>query len=127
MRKTVFVVDDSSTNLLVAKDALSADYKVITLSSADKMFALLPKVRPDMILLDIEMPGMGGIEALRQLKADPSVRDIPVIFVTAASDADMEELGFGLGVADFLAKPFSRPALLERLKKHLGTVQSDRA
>ena len=119
MRKTIFVVDDSNTNLLVAKDALSDDYKVITLSSAPKMLALLDKVKPDLILLDIEMPEMDGIEALKQLKADPYKKDIPVIFVTAMSDSNVEALGFKLGVVDFLTKPFSKPVLLRRIKSHL--------
>ena len=119
MRKTVFVVDDSNTNLLVAKDALSEDYKVITLSSAAKMIALLEKVKPDLILLDIEMPEMDGIEALEHLKADPNNKDIPVIFVTAMSDSNIEALGFKLGVVDFLTKPFSKHVLLRRIKSHL--------
>ena len=119
MRKTVIVVDDSNTNLLVAKDALSDDYKVITLSSAAKMMALLKKVKPDLILLDIEMPEMDGIEALKHLKADPNNKDIPVIFVTAMSDSNIEALGFKLGVVDFLTKPFSRHVLLRRIKSHL--------
>ena len=119
MRKTVFVVDDSNTNLLVAKDALSDSYKVITLSSAAKMFALLGKVKPDLILLDIEMPEMDGIEALKHLKADPASSDIPVIFITAMSDSSIEALGFKLGVVDFLTKPFSKHVLLRRIKSHL--------
>ena len=119
MRKTVFVVDDSNTNLLVAKDALSDDYKVITLSSAAKMIALLEKVKPDLILLDIEMPEMDGIEALKHLKNDPNNKNIPVIFVTAMSDPNIEALGFKLGVVDFLTKPFSKHVLLRRIKSHL--------
>ena len=119
MRKTIFVVDDSNTNLLVAKDALSDDYKVITLSSASKMIALLDKVKPDLILLDIEMPEIDGIEALKLLKADTNNKDIPVIFVTAMSDSSIEALGFKLGVVDFLTKPFSKHVLLRRIKSHL--------
>lgn len=127
MRKTIFVVDDSNTNLIVAKDALSGDYKVITLSSAEKMLALLHKVVPDLIILDIEMPEIDGFTALKRLKANPRTKHIPVIFVTAMSDSDVEALGFKLGVVDFLTKPFSKPVLLRRIKNHLdvdGLIKS---
>ena len=119
MHKTIFIVDDSNTNLLVARDALCNDYKVITLSSAAKMFALLKKIKPDLILLDIEMPGMNGLEALKLLKSDVSTMDIPVIFLTVMNDPDIEASGFKLGVVDFLIKPFSKPVLLSRIKSHL--------
>ena len=119
MRKTVFVVDDSNTNLICAKDALSDDYKVITLSSAAKMLALLDKVKPDLILLDIEMPDVDGMEALGVLKKNPLSKDIPVVFVTAMSDSNVEALGFKLGAVDFVTKPFSKPVLLRRIKNHL--------
>jgi len=68
MSKTIFVVDDNDTNLSTAKEALKGQYRVMSLPSAAKMFALLEKITPDMILLDIEMPEMSGFEALRLLK-----------------------------------------------------------
>ena len=118
-QKTIFIVDDSYTNLHVAKEALSEDYKIITMASAEKMFLLLQRIRPDLILLDIEMPEMNGIEALRQLKADVRKADIPVVFLTSTSDRVVEALGFELGAVDFLRKPFSKPVLLRRIKSHL--------
>ena len=119
MRKTIFIIDDSSTNLMTARDALSSAYKVITLSSAAKMFALLKKVKPDLILLDIEMPEMDGLEALKILKSDVSTKDIPVIFLTVTNTPAVEACGFHLGVVDFLVKPFSKLVLLSRIKTHL--------
>jgi len=116
MEKTIFVVDDNDTNLLMAEQALEGQYNVMTLPSAEKMFALLPKVTPDLILLDIGMPGMDGFEALQRLKADQGLASIPVIFLTGMSDATVEARGLELGAFDFITKPFSVPVLLHRIK-----------
>jgi putative two-component system response regulator len=116
--KAIFVVDDSDTNLSVAKNALVGSYRVFTMPSAAKMLVLLEKVPPDLILLDIEMPGMDGFEALQFLKSSHLYKNIPVIFLTSFTDDDVEARGFELGV-DFIAKPFSIPVLLNRIKTHL--------
>ena len=120
MQKTVFVVDDNDTNLSLAKDALKEHYRVMTMPSAQKMFTLLEKVTPDLILLDIEMPEMNGFEALMRLKDNSSLSDIPVIFLTGMTDASVEVRGFQLGVIDFITKPFSAPVLRNRIKTHLN-------
>lgn len=120
MKKTVFVVDDNDTNLSMAKNALKEQYRVMTLPSAAKMFALFEKITPDIILLDIEMPEMDGFEALKLLKSSESQSDIPVIFVTGMTDIEMEVRGFQLGAIDFITKPFSEPVLLNRIKTHLN-------
>lgn len=120
MQRTIFVVDDNDTNLSVAKDALKDQYRVMTLPSAAKMFSLIEKVNPDMILLDIEMPDMDGFEALTLLKENPLLSDIPVIFLTSMTDSAVEVRGFQLGVIDFITKPFSEPVLLNRIKTHLN-------
>ena len=120
MQKTIFVVDDVDTNLSSAKDALKDHYRVMTLPSAAKMFALLEKITPDLILLDIEMPEMDGFEALNRLKDIKIHADIPVIFLTAMNDPSIEVRGFELGVVDFVTKPFSAPVLLNRIKTHLS-------
>jgi len=117
--KTLFVVDDNHTNLEVAQRELSHTYKVLTIPSAAKMFKMLERITPDIILLDIEMPEMDGFEACRLLKANAKTKGIPVIFLTAKSDAETETKGFELGVVDFISKPFSAPVLLKRLESHL--------
>jgi len=119
MQKTIFVVDDNDTNLSVAKETLKNQYRVMTLPSAAKMFALLGKVTPDLILLDIEMPEMDGFEALNRLKENEKNSGIPVIFLTSMNDPAVEARGFQLGVVDFITKPFSEPVLLNRIKTHL--------
>jgi len=117
--KTIFVVDDSDTNLSMAEAALEECYRVMTMPSAEKMFDLLEKITPDLILLDIEMPQMDGFEALKRLKAEDRWSGIPVMFLTGRTDADVEVHGFEMGAVDFVTKPFSAPVLQNRIKTHL--------
>ena len=117
MKKTIFVVDDSNTNLALSEKALQDQYRVITLPSAAKMFKFLEKTTPDLILLDIEMPEMDGFEALSRL--NEIKMDIPVVFLTSLHDAEVEVKGFQLGVIDFITKPFSAPVLVNRIRTHL--------
>ena len=117
MQKTIFVVDDNDTNLQAAKEALKGYYRVMTLPSAARMFAMMEKLEPDLILLDIEMPEMDGFEALSRLKEIGYI--VPVVFLTSLNDADIEVKGFQLGVVDFVTKPFSAPVLINRIKTHL--------
>ena len=120
MQKTVFVVDDNALNLAIARDALKDQYRVRTISSAAKMFEIMEKAVPDLILLDIQMPEMDGFEVLRILKENEATADIPVIFVTALNNTDVEVRGFEMGVIDFITKPFSPPVLQNRVKTHLN-------
>jgi len=117
--KTVFVVDDSDTNLSMAESALENQYRVMTMPSAVKMFSLLEKVIPDLILLDIEMPDMDGFTALRKLKKFNAWANIPVMFLTGHNDSNVEVQGFELGAIDFVTKPFSESVLINRIKTHL--------
>jgi len=117
--KTIFVVDDSSINLSKADDALSDHYDVITISSALTMFELLDNLIPDIILLDIMMPGIDGFEALKRLKDDTRYEGIPVIFLTGRNDAATEARGFEMGILDIIEKPFSKEILLDRIKTAL--------
>ncbi|MDR0315648.1 MAG: response regulator [Treponema sp.] len=119
MPKTIFVVDDNDINLSMAKEALKSQYQVMTISSAAKMFSLLGKITPDLILLDIEMPEIDGFEALVRLKSNSVQASIPVIFLTGMTDTAIEARGFQLGVIDFITKPFSVPVLINRIKTHL--------
>jgi len=117
--KTVFIVDDSDTNLATAESALEDHYNVMTVPSAAKMFALMEKITPNLILLDIEMPEMNGFEALEKLKANNAWAKIPVIFLTGTVNAAIEAKSAELGAVGIVAKPFSAPALLERVNAQL--------
>jgi len=118
--KTIFVVDDSDTNLSMAEAVLEDQYRVMTMPSAARMFSLLEKMIPDLILLDIEMPEMDGFQTLTRLKAQSVWQDIPVMFLTGRNDSAIEARGFEMGAVDFVTKPFSAPVLLNRIQTHLG-------
>jgi putative two-component system response regulator len=119
-RKKIILVDDNAANLLTGKNALMEEYDVYTLASGEKLFNLLQKISlPDLILLDIEMPGMNGYEVIDVLKKDPITAEIPVIFLTSWSDPGTEIDGLNLGAVDYISKPFSPPLLLKRIENHL--------
>jgi putative two-component system response regulator len=117
--KTIFVVDDSDTNLSMAEEALEDVYRVMTLPSAAKMFSLLEKMTPDLVLLDIEMPEMNGFEALEKLKVNSSWTGIPVFFLTGTTNASIEEKASNLGAVGIITKPFTPSALLDRIQTHM--------
>jgi putative two-component system response regulator len=117
--KTIFVVDDSDTNLVMAEETLEDYYNVMTMPSADRMFLLLEKITPDLILLDVEMPVMNGFEALEKLKTG-NWAGVPVLFLTGTINASIEEKSSKLGAVGILTKPFSSSALLDQIKAQIG-------
>ncbi|MCL1843468.1 MAG: response regulator [Defluviitaleaceae bacterium] len=119
MRKTIFVVDDNDTNLSKAEEGLEDDYDVMTIPSGERLFVILKKIKPHLILLDIEMPEMDGFDVLEILKNDKEYKDIPVIFLTGVRSPEVEARGFERGVVDFITKPFSTRVLLNRVKLHI--------
>ena len=118
-RKTIFLVDDDATNLAVGKTVLAQHYKVLTLDSGERLLKVLEKNIPDLILLDVEMPGMNGYETIKAIKNKKETENIPVIFLTAKSDGEIELEGLSLGAIDYIIKPFSPPLLLKRIEVHL--------
>ena len=125
MEKTVFVVDDNNVSLTKAKQILEGHYRVFTLPSAQKMFTLLEKIRPDLILLDIEMPEMKGDEAIAGLRKDPAFAGIPVLFMTGWSDDLVMAHCLELGAADFVHKPFPDSVLLNRVGKIISIKENE--
>jgi putative two-component system response regulator len=118
-KQLIILVDDNPSNLRIGKNVLAEKYVVATAPSAEKMFALLENNRTALILLDIDMPEMSGYEAIKILKSKPETQDIPVIFLTAKTEADNELEGLSLGAIDYITKPFQPPLLLKRLEVHL--------
>jgi len=115
-RKIVFFVDDSATILATGKDVLGRYYDVITFDSGSRLFKALDRIIPDLILLDLEMPEMSGYEVIKRLKSNPATRDVPVIFITSAGDAESEVQGFALGASDYITKPILPSRLLKRVE-----------
>jgi adenylate cyclase len=118
-KATLLVVDDTPDNLFLMGALLEDLYTVRTASSGAEALALVAQDPPDLILLDIMMPGMDGYEVLRRLRASPETAGIPVIFLTALSSIEEEQHGLDLGAADYIAKPISPPIVLARVHAHL--------
>jgi len=122
--KCIFLVDDNPVNLKVGRTALQEHYAVLTIPSGSKLLSVLKKTKPDLILLDVEMPEMSGYDVIKELKADPETREIPVIFLTGKTDPENERMGYSLGAVDYICKPFSPQLLLEKIESHLPPEQN---
>ena len=120
----VLAVDDTPANLDLLNGILRADYKVrIATNSAKALELAVKEPQPDIILLDVMMPGMSGYEVCRRLKAEASTEAIPIIFVTAKAEVADEQQGLQLGAVDYVAKPFHQDIVLARIKRHLSNHQ----
>ena len=118
-RQTIMLVDDNQANLNIGKNILKPYYEVYALPSSERLFKFLESVTPDLILLDIVMPGMNGFDVIRLLKADGRYADIPVIFLTSRAEEPDELEGLDLGAVDYVTKPFSAAILLKRIENHM--------
>jgi putative two-component system response regulator len=119
-RPTILVVDDTADNLEIMAGLLKDSYHVKLANSGERALKYVRGERkPDLILLDIMMPGLSGHDVIRELKANAATRDIPVIFLTAMTAAEDEKKGFDLGAADYITKPISPPTVLARVRTQL--------
>ena len=120
-KRLVLIVDDNADNLQVLAGHLTeAGYEVLAANNGPRALALVVNRKPDLILLDILMPGMDGFAVCRALKGDPETADIPVIFITAArTDTNDVVEGFQLGAVDYVTKPFKSLELLARVRTHI--------
>ena len=123
-KKRILAVDDEPANLQVLRQILNAEYQLVFANSGEKALQAVTTHRPDLILLDIMMPGMNGYQVCEKLKSDPLTSDIPVIFVTAMSDVGDEVRGLDVGAVDYIQKPVSAALLLRRVRIHLSLVRT---
>jgi putative two-component system response regulator len=121
----ILVVDDEASNLHLLREILQDQYRLLFAKDGKRALELARLERPDLILLDVMMPGMTGHEVCRQLKTDQVSAAIPVIFVTALSDTADELEGFNAGAVDYIAKPVSPPIVKARVRTHLSLVHMD--
>ena len=120
-RKTILIVDDTPTNIGIISSVLKDSFRTKVATNGEKALLLASAAdKPDLILLDITMPGMDGYEVCRRLKANPATSGIPVIFLTAKTEDEDERQGFDVGAVDYVHKPFSAPIILARVKTHLA-------
>ncbi|OHE20727.1 MAG: diguanylate cyclase response regulator, partial [Sulfurimonas sp. RIFOXYD12_FULL_36_11] len=125
---TVLIVDDMAANIAILSDLLQSSYKIKIAKSGQRALEIAKsKEKPDLILLDIEMPQMSGYDVCKILKSSSETRNIPIIFVTAKNDTTDEEYGLNLGAIDYIKKPF-HPAIIKiRVKNHMDLkLKSDK-
>ena len=122
-RSKIIMVDDNMTTLDHGRNLLRTFYEVYPATSVAKMFEILEKAIPDLILLDVEMPEMNGYDAIKILKSDDRFKDITVVFLSSMDDEASERKGLDLGAADYIFKPFSAPLLLKRIENQLLIVK----
>jgi diguanylate cyclase (GGDEF)-like protein len=119
-RPLILIVDDTPANIDVLVHLLQPTYRIMVATSGQKALnALQQSNKPDLILLDIIMPEMNGYEVCQKIKDDSSIKEIPIIFVTARSALDDEERGFNLGAVDYITKPFQKSIVLARIGVHI--------
>jgi len=124
-RATILVVDDTPDNLTFISGLLRDHYRVKVATSGEKAITIAQaQPHPDLILLDIVMPGLNGYEVCEQLKANPQTKPIPVIFLTVKSDIEDERRGLEIGAVDYITKPVSPPILMARVKTQLNLKAS---
>jgi len=124
-QKLILIVDDTPTNLSVISGLLKDSFRTKVATRGEKALAIAAGAeKPDLILLDVIMPDMDGFEVCRRLKANPDTSEIPVIFLTAKTDAIDEVKGFEVGAVDYIHKPFSAPVVLARVKTQLALQEA---
>jgi len=125
-RPRLLVVDDQPINIQVMHQIFASQYQVFMATNGHQALVFCRKTPPDLILLDVVMPGMDGFEVCQALKADPATQDIPVIFITGHTDAPHETRGLEVGAVDFISKPVNPAVVRARVKTHLTLkFQSD--
>ncbi len=117
---SILIVDDQPNNIKVISNVLSDGYNLYIANSGEKALQILEKVQPDLILLDIMMPGMSGFEVCEIIKSKEAIKEIPIIFLTAKAETDDIIQGFELGAVDYITKPFSTKEVNVRIKNHIS-------
>lgn len=118
--QTVLVVDDEPVNIKILMELLRSDYTIKVATNGETALQIaLSDTPPDLILLDVMMPGIDGYEVCRRLKAEPRTKGIPVIFITAKGGEEDQSKGFELGAVDYVTKPFSPMVVKARVRTHL--------
>ncbi len=120
---TLLAVDDSATNLKILATLLKKDYTVEVAANGEEAIESARQILPDLILLDIDMPGLNGFEVCTRLKQDPMTANIPIVFLSALGSAEHKVKGLELGACDYMTKPFQRDEILARVRTHLETAK----
>ena len=123
---TVLVVDDTEANIDILVAALDSEYEVSVAMDGESALEIVNTDPPDLILLDIMMPGIDGYEVCRRLKSEPKTSGIPIIFITAMSEIENKTKGLELGAVDYITKPFEAMEVKARVKTHLSLMLANK-
>jgi CheY-like chemotaxis protein len=116
--KTVMIVDDEPVNILLLNEILSCkNYNIITAYSGDESLLKMKKDLPDIVFLDVMMPGISGIEVLEKMKNDPELKSIPVVLVTALNEYLIKERAMKMGAFDYLLKPINAKKIFYTIER----------
>lgn len=123
----IMLVDDDSTSLAIGRALLESDYELVLAKSGIQALGAMKSGKlPDLVLLDMVMPGLDGLGLLRKMKRDPALAQIPIVFLTSENDLDKEIEGYGSGAADFLRKPVSPELLRIKIQRQLAAIALER-
>lgn len=125
-RRSILIVDDVKLNHIAARTVLEDTYELFEAYSGVEALEVLKNITPDLILLDVIMPEMNGMELVQILKATPAYKSIPVIFLTADMSAEAEVEGFNLGIADYITKPFVAPVMKKRIENQIALSEYEK-
>ena len=119
MKHTVMIVDDAEINLLMLREIMHSEYNVIVANSGEMAIEIMENALPDIVLLDLSMPGMSGFDVLQCMKETPKFANVLVIFVTAETETYMEEKGLDMGAVDYVHKPYNERIIRYKVRNHL--------
>ncbi len=119
-RKKILLVDDSRTALLVERSLLQRSYEIVTAGDGLEAVELARSALPDLILMDVQMPRLGGFDAVARIRARPETQHIPVIMVSSRGELESLEAGYRSGCNDYVTKPIHASELLAKVRSSLG-------
>lgn len=125
-KSKILIVDDESINILILNELLSKDYIVISSINSNLVIDMVNQKNPDLILLDIKMPGISGLDLCKELKENENTKDIPILFITSVDDENIIEEAFNSGGVDYILKPINPEILFSKIKKHLSVKKMEK-
>ena len=125
-QNSLLIVDDDASSLMELASILKQDYKIYAVKDGKPALEKAHEALPDLILLDVVMPGMNGFDVIKKLKESDETKDIPVIFASGATDNSDERRGLELGAIDYIRKPFDETVVTIRVKHHIDSINTFR-
>jgi putative two-component system response regulator len=120
---TILIVDDEPINIDLLRETLKSKYRLIIATRGEQAYSLAVSKKPDLILMDVMMPGMDGFETCEKIKENPETNHIPIVFVTALNEVEDKSVGYEMGGSDYITKPFEMSDVLTCIETHLNVIK----